>query len=140
LGTARAKFCYGLFYSEQLVAAAAFSSMRTLERQGRFFRSAEWVRYASLPQIRVVGGMSKLLSAFVKEHHPDDVMTYADKEWSKGAAYTRLGFEAVGETPTQMYWLDPQTMLRYPLKRHPVPQPHWKQLHGLGSLKFIRYL
>lgn len=140
LGAARVKFCYGLFFHGQLVAAAAFSGMRNIQRGMLLFRSAEWVRYASLPHLTVTGGMSKLLSAFVKEHQPDDVMSYANKDWSEGVAYAKLGFEAVGETPIQHYWFDPQTMQRYPLKRYLIPQPHWKRVCGLGSLKFIYYL
>jgi len=140
LGAARAKHRYGLFYGGQLVAAAAFSNTRIIRRGERHCRSAEWVRYASRPHISVVGGMSKLLSTFVTEHHPDDVMSYANKDWSEGAAYTKLGFKAAGETPVQYYWTDPQTMQRYPVKRYPVPQPHWKRVFGLGSLKFIYYL
>ena len=138
LGSARAKFRYGLFYKDQLVAAAVFSGGRKVEREGVFFRSFEWVRYASLPGIRVIGGMSKLLHAFVQEHHPDDVMSYADKEWSEGGAYQKLGFKRVGETPTQSYWLDPNTLQRYPRKRYPLPQPHWREVHGLGSWKFVK--
>ncbi|MCL2726976.1 MAG: hypothetical protein FWD56_01170 [Bacteroidales bacterium] len=140
LGAARAKYRYGLFNNGQLIAAAAFSGMRMIRRGDRLCRSAEWVRYASLPKLTVVGGMGKLLSAFVAEHHPDDVMSYANKDWSEGAAYTKLGFEAAGETPVQYYWIDPQTMQRYPVKRHPFPQPHWKRVYGLGSLKFMYYL
>ncbi|MCL2502228.1 MAG: hypothetical protein FWE30_01860 [Bacteroidales bacterium] len=138
LGAARAKYYYGLYCRGQLAAAAAFSNMRMMRRGERLCRSAEWVRYASLPETRMVGGMGKLLSAFVMEHQPDDVMSYANKDWSEGAAYIKLGFEAAGETPPQAYWLDPQTMQRYPLKRHPIPQLHWKRVHGLGSLKFMK--
>ena len=138
LGSAKAKHRYGLFYQNQLVAAAAFSGMRMVQRDKRHCRSAEWVRYASLPRTSVTGGMSKLLAAFVAEHHPDDVMSYANKEWSEGAAYLTLGFEQAGETPLQSYWLDPQTMQRYPKKRHPIPQPYWKEVFGMGSLKFIK--
>jgi len=138
LGTARAIHRYGLFNNGQLVAAAAFSRMRRIVRNGEVFCSYEWVRYASLPGIRVAGGMGKLLSAFVTEHHPDDVMSYADKEWSEGAAYRKLGFTLTGETSIQNYWLDPDTMQRFPQKRHPDPQPHWKRVYGLGSLKYVK--
>ena len=139
LGSAKAKYRYGLFYQDQLVAAAAFSGLRMIARGGEFYRSAEWVRYSSLPQLTVTGGMSRLLSAFVSEQKPDDVMSYANKDWSEGAAYIKLGFERVGETPLQSYWLVPDTLLRYPQKRHPIPKPHWKQVYSLGSLKFVKF-
>ena len=56
-------------------------------------RSFEWIRFASLRGLRVIGGMGKLLDAFVQEHKPDDVMTYVDAAESDGSAYKELGFE-----------------------------------------------
>ena len=156
LGAARTKYRYGLFYQGALVAAAAFSGMRMMRRELsphdkhhaqrkthspieiQWHRSAEWIRYSSLPHITVTGGMSKLLSAFVAEHRPDDVMSYANKDWSEGAAYIKLGFKAAGETPIQSHWLDPHTLQRYPRKRHPLPLPHWIEVYSLGSLKFVK--
>lgn len=63
--------------TEEMVAVACFSNARRWEKQGRSVCSYEWVRYASLKDSRVVGGMGKLLSAFIEDRHPDDVMTYA---------------------------------------------------------------
>jgi len=138
LGSANALYRYALFHDEVMVAVGAFSSMRIIQRGTKLCRSAEWVRYATLPHITVTGGMGKVLCAFVAEHHPDDVMSYADKEWSVGASYTKLGFERVGETPVQAYWIDPDTMVRYPQKRHPIPLPHWSLVHGMGSYKYVK--
>lgn len=61
----------------ELVAVACFSNARRWEKNGRSVCSYEWVRYASVKDSRVVGGMGKLLSAFIDDRHPDDVMTYA---------------------------------------------------------------
>ena len=62
-------------------------------------RSYEWVRYASLAGTRIIGGMGKVLKHFIDEQHPDDIMSYADLEWSDGAVYQALGFEAEGKRP-----------------------------------------
>ena len=37
--------------------------------------------------------MGKLLKAFIKEVQPDDIMSYADLEWSEGNVYKTLGFQ-----------------------------------------------
>ena len=79
-----------------VVAVAGFSSARRWLKGERKVSSYEWVRYASLPDVRVVGGMGKLLEAFVDEVHPDDVMSYADASWSGGDAYKALGFVCEG--------------------------------------------
>jgi hypothetical protein len=122
---------------ELLVAVATFSHPRTIPRDGRPFRSYELVRFANRLNCTVVGGLDKLLKAFVTEHQPDDVMTYADRDWSDGQSYERLGFERVGETDPQLFWLDPQTNIRhYP---HRIADtmgliPVW----NAGSIKFVK--
>lgn len=88
----------------ELVAVATFSNARRWEKQGRTVSSYEWVRYASLRDTRVVGGMGKLLKAFISDRHPDDVMTYAISTAapgrpvrpgidSEGNVFRKLGFK-----------------------------------------------
>ena len=101
MGSCKCRYCYGLFVDRttgsreasveagSLVAVATFSSGRTM-RDGT--RSFEWIRFASLRGLRVIGGMGKLLDSFVQEHSPDDVMTYVDASDSDGSAYMELGF------------------------------------------------
>ena len=80
-----------------MVAAASFSQARKWLKNGREVRSYEWVRYCSLPDLRVVGGMGKILEEFITCVRPDDVMTYSDPRWSDGDAYKALGFVPEGE-------------------------------------------
>lgn len=105
-GDAACRYRYGLFLKRhtghlametacipgQLVAVATFSNARKWIKGDKTIRSYEWTRYASLPGIRVNGGMGKLLKAFIEEVRPDDIMSYADLEWSEGAVYEQLGF------------------------------------------------
>lgn len=86
-GKERAKYPSGT-----LAAVATFSNARKWIKGDKSIRSYEWTRYASLPGVRISGGMGKLLKAFIKEVGPDDIMTYADLEWSEGKVYERLGF------------------------------------------------
>ncbi|MGM9753944.1 MAG: hypothetical protein ACI3ZK_07850 [Candidatus Cryptobacteroides sp.] len=72
-----------------LVAVGTFSNARRM-RNGLL--SYEWLRYASLQGLRVVGGMSRILHTFVQEKQPGDVMTYADCQFSDGSAFVQLGF------------------------------------------------
>lgn len=103
-GNALCRHRYGLFTKRHtgeseadypagtLVAVATFSNARVWEKDGKPWHSYQWIRYASLKGTRVIGGMSKLLGAFIDEVHPDDVMTYAPKEHFSGEVYTSLGF------------------------------------------------
>lgn len=83
-----------------LIAVATFSNARKWIKGDKTIRSYEWTRYASLPELRINGGMGKLLKAFIKDVQPDDIMSYADLEWSEGKVYEQLGFISEGcKTP-----------------------------------------
>lgn len=107
LGSASCRYRYGMFVSRRtgrnetslepgtLVAVCCFSNARRM-RDGS--RSYEWVRYASLVGYRVQGAMGRMLSRFVRDVRPDDVMTYADPQSPDGGkVYLTLGFEPEGE-------------------------------------------
>lgn len=76
----------------RLVAVATFSNARRWVKGDKEIRSYEWTRYASLPQVRINGGMGKMLRTFIEDVRPDDIMSYADLEWSTGSVYGSLGF------------------------------------------------
>lgn len=82
------------------------------------FDSYEWVRYISLPGVRVVGGMGKLLNAFVNSIAVSgatrhiEIMSYSDNEWSAGDAYRRLGFTEVALREPVTYYVDKKSFER----------------------------
>lgn len=109
LGDTGCRYRYGLFVERStgaeeaslpagtLVAVAGFSGARRWLKGERRISSYEWVRYASIEGIRVTGGMSKLLNAFIGEVHPDDIMSYADPDSpDHGDVYRTLGFASEG--------------------------------------------
>ena len=88
-GSVNSPYRYGLYNGETLVALMTFGKSR--------FESnvVELLRFCSDRDMNVVGGASKLFSAFLKDH-PDisHVVSYADARWSTGHAfYEKLGFE-----------------------------------------------
>ena len=117
IGDARSVFRYGLFYGEELVSVATFSASRPMERHGKVVRSYEWVRYANRSALRIVGGMGKLLNHFVVVEKPDEVMSYADIDWSDGDVYRKLGFKQIGETSPVMFYVNSDTYERIPGKK-----------------------
>ena len=114
-GDASARYRYGLFLGDEMVACASFSSPRTWSRPEGPHKSAEWVRYASLPAARAVGGMGKLLKHVMEEPGPADVMSYADLEWTDGDVYRKLGFRKESLRPPVRFAIDPDTYIRKPL-------------------------
>ena len=98
-----------------LVAVATFSNARKWIKEERTIRSYEWIRYASLPGLRISGGMGKLLKAFIEEVKPDDIMSYADLEWSEGTVYDQLGFTLEGQKNPVLFGID-SDWNRFPIK------------------------
>jgi hypothetical protein len=151
-GGTGAKFKYGLYlkpsYSrlldiehkvefekkqELLLAVMTFSSFKNYYRADDVFKSTEMVRYASLLNINVVGGLNKLMSAFIKTHNPDDIMTYADFDWTDGSNYENLGFKFIEKTsPLYFKIIDGKRLL--------VDSINEANVKNSGSLKYILYL
>ena len=121
-GDASCRYRYGMFLKRHtghlaetgslspgtLVAVAEFSNARRWLKDGQEIRSHEWTRYASLPGVRISGGMGRMLKHFINETAPDDIMSYADLEWSEGNAYEQLGFVPEGVKEPVMFTIDAQ--------------------------------
>ena len=119
-GSCTSRYNYGLFtkkadanYPENsLIAVASFSNSRRWKKEEKIIRSHEWLRYSSLPGIRISGGMGKLLKHFIDEVKPDDIMSYADLEWSDGNVYRALGFKDCGEREALNFIILPPSWVR----------------------------
>ena len=141
-GDAACRYRYGMYLRRPsrdgklqagtLVAVATFSNARKWVKGEKMIRSYEWTRYASLPGVRISGGMGKMLKAFVKEVQPDDVMSYADLEWSEGKVYEQLGFVLEGRKEPVMFVVD-GLWGRFPVKPGLTGDRFFK---NLGSNKY----
>ncbi len=152
----KAKFKYGLFLPQKyfrvlpanlgtgdtlLVAVASFSGAKKIIRNNVTHRSFELIRFANLLNLTVVGGFDKLLQHFIREQHPDDIMTYADADWSSGESYQKLGFERVGEVEPQTFWVNSLTFDRQYTTRFTPPDPeNWVKVKNAGSIKFLKMI
>ncbi|MBB6501718.1 hypothetical protein [Pedobacter cryoconitis] len=157
-GSATSRYRYALLLNDQIVAVATFSGKRKMIRKHPDYTSAELIRFATADGFTVQGGLSKLLQHFIKTLQPDDVMTYADLDWSYGKGYTKLGFELVAQTPPAEIWLDTQKMIRYFPHRLPpelnlivaelsaaervgyLNSAHYFSVFNMGNLKYILHL
>lgn len=64
----------------------------------------ELIRFAS--SVRVVGGASKLLTAFIREYNPQSVVSYSDNRISQGRLYRSLGFSCDREVPPDYMYVE----------------------------------
>ncbi|MCF0176923.1 MAG: hypothetical protein HUJ94_08790 [Bacteroidales bacterium] len=149
-GDASCRFRYGMFTRRStggkeeklpagtLVAVSTFSSARNWVKDGSRIRSCEWTRYASLPGLRVVGGMGRMLNYFLEDTGVDDVMSYADLEWSDGEVYRELGFTEEGRREGVSFVIDRDSWERRPMSGAEVTAAGGSSCiyTNPGSLKF----
>ncbi len=118
-----------------LVAVASFSNAKKIIREGQEFRSYELIRFANHKGFTVVGGLNKLLKMFIDEHAPDDIMTYADADWSDGSNYEKIGFERIELTPPLTFELDNEDFTRKLANENTE-----KKVFNSGNWKFLMKL
>ncbi|MHB8098011.1 MAG: DUF7487 domain-containing protein [Sulfuricurvum sp.] len=102
-----AKECIGLFYDEgdfypELVSVMTFS-------KSRFSKMYEYemIRFATKKGYTVQGGGSKLIKYFEKTFKPKSLVSYANRRWSTGNFYSKVGFELVNISgPNYFYFKD----------------------------------
>ncbi len=97
-GYRAAKISYGLFYEDKLISIINFNEIK----------SGEWeiIRYASFMGISVVGGLSKILTKFIREYSPKVIHTFVDRRYGNGGGYLKTGFKLVGITRPGYVYLD----------------------------------
>ncbi|MBE7175889.1 MAG: hypothetical protein INR69_05770 [Mucilaginibacter polytrichastri] len=136
--SAAARFHYGLFHREKLSAVATFSGGRIFDKNSPGRRSHELVRFASLPGITITGGFDKMIRAFADEIRPADIMTYADRDWSDGRGYEKLGFLRENETDPQAFYVHPGERIRY--YPHRLPEKIMQRFEASGSADISAFL
>lgn len=92
----------GAFYNNVLVSVMTFGKLRRImglknSNSGIY----ELYRYASSQ--RVVGIASKFLHYFIINYNPSSIISYADRRWSDGNLYYKLGFTLKSKTQPN-YW------------------------------------
>jgi hypothetical protein len=112
MGYAGAAYHYALIHDKQIIAVAAFSKGRKMDRLKNDQRSFELVRFATIPFVSITGGLSKLLNAFATEHKPGDIMTYIDPLSGETESLKRLGFEEIERTKPVELFVNTQTHTR----------------------------
>jgi hypothetical protein len=65
----------------------------------------ELLRFCNKLYTNVVGGASKLFKYFIRNYKYDEILTYADRSWSKGELYEKLGFNFISKTVPNYYYV-----------------------------------
>lgn len=98
-GQCNSKYRYGLYYNDELVSLMTFG-------KSRFANEFELIRFCNKKYITVVGGAGKLFSHFIKTHkNIDKIISYADRRWSQGDLYEKLGFSLKSITKPNYFYV-----------------------------------
>ena len=141
---------YLLMYKGDTVATAQFMKTYQPSDKDTDNRMAyEWTRYASLPEVRIAGGMGKVLKQFLSDISQKDtssveIMSYSDNEWGNGDVYQKLGFKPAGSLEPVTYHIDPKTFMRINPRQWSAMKPklsdqeiqNYKIIQNRGSRKW----
>ncbi len=139
----------GAFYKDELISVMTFSKGNISKGSKSEVDIWELNRFCSNYNYHIPGIASKLLEYFKRNYKWKKIFSYADRRWSNGNLYNKLGFNFESETPINYWYIkDGRRFHRFGLrKRHDEPKdiPEWvlRQKEGYtriwdcGNLKFV---
>jgi hypothetical protein len=86
-GSVNSKVSLGLYFNNKLISLMTFGKCR-------FDKKHEWelLRFCNKLGYHIPGSASKLLKYFERNYQPKSLVSYADRRWSQGKVYEKLGF------------------------------------------------
>jgi len=153
-GYGNASVKIGLFYNNELKTLVSFG-------KSRYDKSIEWelIRFCSKLNTSVIGGASKLLKYFERNYNPESIISYANRRWSQGNLYDKLGFNFVGNTNPNYFYFKPNENILYSrvkFQKHKLKdkldlfdpnltetenmyQNGYRKIYDSGNKKYIKY-
>ena len=143
----------GLYYNDELVSLMTFGSKRKFMKQSNNDRVYEMLRFCNKLNTSVIGGADKLFKYFINIYKPIEVVSYADRSWSQGHLYRKLGFNCISKTPPNYYYIvDKKKLHRFNYRKDKLIRDGYDEnkteheimlerkiyrIYDSGSLKFI---
>jgi len=138
----------GAFYNNKLVSVMTFSKGNISKGSKNIEGIYELNRFCSNYDYHIPGIAGKLLSHFKRNFKWKEIFSYADRRWSNGNLYSKLGFK-LEKVTLENYWYvkNKQRIHRFSLRKRadePKDIPEWilRQQEGYhriwdsGSLKY----
>lgn len=149
-GYVSSKYCYGLFYNNELVSIMSFCLLRKNLGSKNIEGCFELLRFCNKNGVNVQGGASRLLKHFILEIKPNKIISYADRRWSQGNMYEKLGLTFIHNTePNYFYLIGGNRKNRFGfrknvlIKKYNCPKEmsehefclsqHWYRIYDCGS-------
>jgi len=138
----------GAFYNNQLISVMTFSHGNIAKGSKSISDVWELNRFCSDFKYHIPGIASKLVTYFKRNYQWKEVFSYADMRWSNGNLYNQIGFNLIGETGVNYWYIkDFQRIHRFNLRKQKheskdIPEWALRQSEGYyrifdcGSLKY----
>jgi hypothetical protein len=106
-GNINSKIKLGLYYNNELVSIMTFGKLRMIlgYRKNNNSNDYELLRFCNKLNYNVIGGASKLFTYFIKNYKFNNIISYADRSWSIGNLYEKLGFKFIANTEPNYYYV-----------------------------------
>ena len=111
-GSVPSKHNIALVQNGEIVSVMTFGSLRknlgASHKDGHF----ELLRFCNKLNTTVIGGASRLFKYFIKAYKPFEILSYADRRWSQGDLYEKLGFKFMNDTKPNYFYIDGKRQVR----------------------------
>jgi hypothetical protein len=111
-GFAAASHYFALTHQDNIVQCISLGNKRFGDRQG-----SEIIRFATLIDHTVVGGLSKLLS-HIRSTYTGSITTFCSRDISQAQSYQRAGFRLIRETAPGYFWTDGNVVISRQKAQH----------------------
>lgn len=92
-----------LYHNDKIVSMMIFGKQRKALGQSSNENVYELLRFCNEINTSIPGAASKLLKYFILKYKPKQIISYADRCWSNGNVYKKLGLKFVHNSPPN-YW------------------------------------
>jgi hypothetical protein len=106
-GNVRSLINIGLYYNNELISLMTFGKSRFNKKY-----KYELLRFCNKLGYHIPGSASKLLKYFERNYKPKSLISYADRRWSRGNVYEKLGFKMIGKSKPNYWYLSPINLSR----------------------------
>jgi len=148
-GCDRSNIKIGAFYNDELVSVMTFSHGNISKGSKNIDGIWELSRFCSNYDYHIPGIASKLFTYFKRNYEWKEIFSYADRRWSQGNVYFKLGFKLDSITkPNYWYVKGLNRIHRFNLRKKsndPQDIPEWilrskegyHRIWDCGHLKFV---
>lgn len=91
----------GIFYKDELMGVSQFCSPRTSAKKREY--TTELLRMCFKKDVQIIGGASKMITAFIRTRNPSDIFTYQDTTGESTDVYEKCGFTMVSQDKKKQY-------------------------------------